>query len=140
VEKKRQGDLLIIRFSDGEDLLAGMKKALRQENVESGVILGGVGMVKQAALSFYKGQGQYETAPVGEEAELCSINGNISTMGEELVVHVHAVVGKKGGAALAGHFSSGKVNMTAEVAVLAVPQRLTRKLDPETGLRTLLIG
>ena len=139
MEKSRSGDLLVIRFADGEQLLEGLRKVLTEEGIDSGLILGGVGMVKGAALSFYKGKGEYETVPVAEEAELCSLSGNISTMDGELVVHIHATIGKKGGAALAGHFSSGEVNMTAEIAVLALPQKLTRKMDPQTGLRTLVL-
>ena len=97
-------------------------------------------MVKNAGLSFYAGRGEYETVPVNGEAELCSLNGNVSSYEGGLVIHIHAVVGTRGGAALAGHLSSAKVNMTAEVAVLAVPHKLVRKHDPATGLRTLTLG
>jgi predicted DNA-binding protein with PD1-like motif len=62
---------------------------------------------------------------------------NVSMYEDGLVIHMHAVVGTKGGAAVAGHLSSAKINMTAEVAILAVPQRLVRKRDAATGLRTL---
>ena len=138
MEKSRKGDILIIRLSDGEDVFENMTKALKEEGIHSGVIIGGVGMVKDAALSFYKGRGEYEIVPLSEEAELCALNGNISTIGDELVIHMHAAVGRRGGSAMAGHLSSGRVNMTAEIAVMAVEQTLKRQLDPETGLRTLV--
>lgn len=137
MEKSRKGDLLIIRFADDEDLVRDLEKVLKDEKIHSGIILGGLGMVKNAGLSFYVGRGEYETVPVNGEAELCSLSGNVSMYEDGLVIHMHAVVGTKGGAAMAGHLSSAKVNMTAEVAVLAVPQRLVRKLDAATGLRTL---
>jgi predicted DNA-binding protein with PD1-like motif len=140
VEKSKQGDLLVVRFSDGEDLMGGIGKVLTEEGIFSGIILGGVGMVKKAALSFYMGRGEYETVPLAEEAELCSLNGNISTLDGELVVHAHAVLGRKGGRAFAGHVSSAQVHMTAEVAILEAQQKLTRKLDSQTGLRTLTLG
>jgi predicted DNA-binding protein with PD1-like motif len=138
VEKSRKGDVLVVRFSDGEDLLKGLDAVLKEENISSGIVLGGVGMVKNAGLSFYRGRGEYETVPVNGEAELCSLNGNISTLDDEIVVHLHAVVGLKGGSALGGHLSSGSVNMTAEIAILATQQKLRRTLDPETGLRKLI--
>jgi predicted DNA-binding protein with PD1-like motif len=137
VEKSRKGDLLVIRFSDGDDLLKELEAVLREEGISSGIVIGGVGMVKNAGLSFYRGRGQYETVPIDGEAELCSLNGNISTLDDQIVVHLHAVVGLKGGNALGGHVSSAKVNMTAEIAVLATQQKLKRVLDPETGLRKL---
>jgi predicted DNA-binding protein with PD1-like motif len=137
VEKSRKGDILIIRLSDGEDVFEGMSKALKDEGIHSGVIIGGVGMVKDTALSFYRGRGEYEIVPLSEEAELCGLNGNVSTIGDELVIHMHAAVGRRGGSAMAGHLSSGRVNLTAEIAVMVVAQKLTRQLDPATGLRTL---
>lgn len=137
MEKSRKGDLLVLRFSDGDDLLEELEAALRQEGISSGIVLGGVGMVKNAGLSFYRGRGKYETVPVDGEAELCSLNGNISTLDDQIVIHLHAVVGLKGGNALGGHVSSAKVNMTAEIAVLATQQKLKRVIDPETGLRKL---
>ncbi|MFH1313026.1 MAG: PPC domain-containing DNA-binding protein [Candidatus Eisenbacteria bacterium] len=140
MEKNKQGDLLVVRFADGEDLMGGIEKVLTEEGIFSGIILGGVGMVKNAALSFYIGHGEYESVPLAEEAELCSLNGNISTLDGELVIHAHAVVGKRDGGALAGHVSGAQVHMTAEVAVLATPQKLTRKLDSQTGLKTLTLG
>ena len=140
VDKSRKGDLLIMRFSDGEDLLAVMKQALLDENVKSGIVLGGVGMVRNAGLSFYKGRGEYETVPVATESELCSLNGNVSRFGDDIIIHLHAVIGRPGGDALAGHLSAATVNMTAEVAVLVSQVELVRKQDPETGLKTLGFG
>lgn len=137
MEKSRKGDLLVIRFADGENLIKGLEAVLTEEKITSGLIVGGVGMIKNAGLSFYVGRGEYETVPVTGAAELCSLSGNISGYEGELVIHMHAVVGTKGGAAMAGHLSSAEVSMTAEVAVLAIQQMLTRKLDPATGLRTL---
>ena len=94
-------------------------------------------MVRNAALSFYKGKGEYETVPIDQPAELCALSGNISTMGGEIVTHLHAVVGRQGGAAMAGHLSRGQVNMTSEIAILVSPQKLVRATDPDTGLRLL---
>ncbi len=140
MEKKREGDLLVIRLSNGEDMLGAMKQALAEEGITSAIVLGGVGMIRNAGLSFYRGRGEYETVPLATESELCSLNGNISKHGDDLVIHLHAVVGRPGGNALAGHLSSAIVNMTAEIAILVAPQKLVRKQDPETGLRTLTFG
>ena len=137
MEKSRKENLLLVRLSDGDDLEGSLRKALSEENVDSGVVIGGVGMVRDAALSFYVGKGQYETVPIHEPAELCALSGNISTMGGEIVIHLHATVARQGGTAFAGHFSGGKVNMTAEIAIMATPQKLIRESDPETGLRLL---
>lgn len=133
----RDGDVLFMRFLDGDDLLEGMKQALRAEGICSGVVLGGVGMLKNPQLSFYTGGGVYEPIPLEEEVELVALNGNVATLDGEVFVHLHATVGKRGGEAAAGHFSGGKVHMTAEVAVKALTKTMTRSLDTRTGLKTL---
>jgi predicted DNA-binding protein with PD1-like motif len=130
-------NLLIVRLSDGDNLLEGLEEALRKEKIDSGIVLGGVGMVRNAALSFYVGKGEYETVPVHEPVELCALSGNVSSLGGDLVIHLHAVVARKGGTTVAGHFSGGKVNMTVEIAIMVTPQKLTRETDPGTGLRLL---
>jgi predicted DNA-binding protein with PD1-like motif len=137
LEKSRKDNVLLIRLSDGDDLEDSLRNALKEENVTSGVVIGGVGMVRNAALSFYVGKGEYETVPVEGAAELCALSGNVSTLDGEVVIHLHAVVGRPGGGALAGHLSKGRVNMTAEIAILIVRQRLVRTSDPQTGLRLL---
>jgi predicted DNA-binding protein with PD1-like motif len=140
VEKSRKGGLLMVRLADGENLLSRLEDVLREEGITSGIIIGGVGMVKNAALSFYKGSGEYETFTLTGEAELCSISGNISTHDGELVIHAHVAVAKRGGEALGGHLSGADVHMTAEIAILEAEQKFTRKVDPQTGLKTLTLG
>jgi len=133
----RDGDVLFMRFLDGDDLLEGMKQALKDQGIRSGVVLGGVGMLKSPQLSFYKGSGVYEAIPLDEEVELTALNGNVATIDREIFVHLHATVGRRGGEAMAGHFSGGKVHMTAEIAVKALNKAMTRGFDNRTGLKTL---
>ena len=137
MEVSLKDGVLLVRLSDGDDLEAGLAAALKQNNLTSGVVVGGVGMLRNAALSFYVGKGEYETVPVEGEAELCALSGNVSTMDGEMVIHLHAVLGMQGGAALAGHLSKGQVNMTAEIAIMITPQRMVRVVDSKTGLRLL---
>ena len=137
MERLRKADLLVLRFTDGEDLLEGMKKALKDEGIDSGVVLGGVGMLRNPQIAFYKGGGVYEPLPVEGEVELCALNGNIASVDGEPFIHVHATLGRADGSAVAGHFAGGKVHMTAEVAITAVGSKMTRVLDSKTGLKSL---
>jgi predicted DNA-binding protein with PD1-like motif len=137
VERLRKADLVILRFSDGEDLLDGIRKALKEEAINSGIVLGGVGMLKNPQLAFYKGGGVYEPIPLEEEVELCALNGNIAFVDGEPFVHAHATVGRAGGSAVAGHFMGGKVHLSAEIAITAFGSRMTRVLDAKTGLKPL---
>jgi predicted DNA-binding protein with PD1-like motif len=137
VDGSLKDDVLLVRLSDGDDLEVSLKKVLKENNITAGVFIGGVGMLRNAGLSFYVGKGRYETVPLDGPVELCALSGNVSTMEGEIAIHLHAVVGGHGGRALAGHLSGGQVNMTAEIAILVTPQKLVRYADPGTGLKML---
>ena len=137
MERIRDDDFLVVRFTDGEDLMGVLKQALKDERIEAGIVLGGVGMLKEPGIAFYKGAGQYEAIPLDEEVEICALNGNVAMADGEVFVHLHATLGTARGPALAGHMTGGKVHMTAEVAVRVIHKRMTRVLDTKTGLRTL---
>ena len=49
-------------------------------------------------------------------------------------VHAHAVLGKRGGATVAGHLQAGHVRPTLEIIVTESPAHLCKKKDAETGL------
>ncbi|MGQ9603616.1 MAG: PPC domain-containing DNA-binding protein [bacterium] len=133
----RQGNLLVVRFADGEDLLESMALLLKKEKVFSGFVIGGVGMLKPVTLGFYKGGGDYRKIEVREESELCSLNGNISVFENDLFLHLHGVVGRQDGSAVAGHILSARVHLTSEVSIFALPEAMVRKLDPSSGLKKL---
>ena len=133
----RSGDLLLVRLAHGDDLLAGLESALVAEGVDSGVLVGAVGMLSDVKLGYYAGDGQYEVFDVGEEVELCSANGNISSFEGDYVIHMHVTAGRRGGAAVAGHLVSAKVHMTGELAVMVSEVGMVRKVDEDTGLKLL---
>jgi predicted DNA-binding protein with PD1-like motif len=137
LETARSGNLLLVRLVHGDDLLAGLKSALAEEGVTSGVLLGGVGMLSDAELGYYAGDGRYETFEVGEEVELCALSGNVSTFEGEYVIHMHVTAGRRDGSAVAGHLVSAKVHMTNELAVMVSGARMIRKVDEDTGLKLL---
>lgn len=133
----RSGSLLLIRLVHGDDILEGLRSALEEEGVTSGVLLGGVGMLSDVELGYYAGDGKYETFDVGEEVELCALSGNISTFEGEYVIHIHITAGRRDGSAVAGHLVSAKVHMTNELAVMVSGTTMIRKVDEDTGLKLL---
>ncbi|HVP58157.1 MAG TPA: DUF296 domain-containing protein [bacterium] len=137
MERMREGDFLMVRLSDGEDLLGALKQALKDEDVEAAIVLGGVGMLKQPGIAFYKGGGKYEPIPLKEEVEICALNGNVALADGEVFIHLHATLGTSSGPALAGHLTGGKVHMTAEIAFKVVHRPMVRVFDEKTGLKSL---
>ncbi len=130
--KAEHGNELMVRFQDGETLPDG----LADLGVESGVIVNGVGMLRDIKLGYWDGK-NYVIEKIVEPAELLSLQGNIGRKDGETVVHPHVTVAKKGGAAYGGHLVRATVNNTAEIFIYKLAGiRLVRKLE-ETGLAGL---
>lgn len=126
--KAQSGENLMVRLQDGERL----PEALRELGA-FGVVVCGVGMLRDVVLGFWVGKG-YREERIAEPVELLSLQGNIGEGPEGVVVHLHVVVGREGGEALGGHLLSATVHNTAELAVFGLPGvRLLRRPEP-TGL------
>lgn len=124
---------LMLRLKDGEDLLS----TLVGLDVSSGVILNGVGMLRNLKLGYWTGT-TYEIELIPESVELLSLQGNVARNEDgELVVHCHATVAKRGGAAMGGHVLQATVHNTAEIFVHKLSRiELKRKIE-ESGLAGL---
>lgn len=55
-------------------------------------------------------------------------------------LHMHVVLGKRDGSAVAGHLAKAHVRPTLEVVIKESPAHLRRVLDPETGLALIKLG
>ena len=124
---------LMLRLKDGEDLVP----ALIGLDVSSGVILNGVGMLRDLKLGYWNGK-EYELESVEEPVELLSLQGNLAR-GEDgqISLHCHATVAKRGGAALGGHILQATVHNTAEIYIHKPSGiELKRKIE-ESGLAGL---
>ena len=123
---------VMVRFKDGEALPTG----LIELGVKSGVIVNGVGMLRDLELGYWDGS-NYVTEKIPEPVELLSLQGNIGVKDGEPVVHAHVAVAKKGGAAYGGHILRATVHNTAEVFIYKFDAiNLVRKME-ETGLAGL---
>ncbi len=126
-----QGEhVTVVRFQDGEDLLAGLAGL----GLKAAGILGGIGMVRDLVLGYWDGE-KYQQERFAKPMELLAVQGNLGE-GEDgrVVVHVHVVAGEEGGKAVGGHLLGATVHNTAEVLVFPLRGvRMGRRREP-TGL------
>jgi len=127
----------MVRLHQNEDLFESLENVCRACDVRTGVLLSGIGMLKQAELSFFVKQGRYATVLFPEPLELVSLTGNVLLQDGEYKFHLHAVLAKDTKEAVAGHLSKGKVNVTNEIVILKTAIPALRKLDDATGLMAL---
>jgi predicted DNA-binding protein with PD1-like motif len=137
MEYREGNGLIMVRLHQDEDVFEQLEKVCAACDLRTGVFVSGIGMLKQAELSFYVKQGKYESVLFPEPLELVSLTGNVLRQGDDYMFHMHAVLAKRTKEALAGHLSKGKVNVTNEIVILRTDIRAGRKLDDATGLMAL---
>jgi predicted DNA-binding protein with PD1-like motif len=95
-----------------------------------------IGALSSAKLAFFDWETkQYRPIPVEEQVEVASLVGDIAVgPSGKPSVHVHAVLGRRDGTALAGHLQEGHVRPTLEIIVTESPSHLCKVKDPESGL------
>jgi predicted DNA-binding protein with PD1-like motif len=77
----------------------------------------------------------YLRIPVREQVEVASLIGDIAEAPSgEPALHIHLVIGRRDGSAMAGHLGAGHVRPTLEVILTESPAHLRKTRDPESGL------
>lgn len=140
MEYREKDGVIMARLYQDEDLFESLEELCRACDVKVGVFLSGIGMLKQAELSFFVEHGKYATVLFPEPLELVSLTGNVIREDGEYAFHLHAVLARETKDAVAGHLSRGKVNVTNEIVILKTGIPAARKKDEATGLMALTFG
>jgi hypothetical protein len=103
-----------------------------------GAEITGIGAFSDVVLGYFEpNRKQYHEIPIGEQVEVLSLTGNISTEDANPKLHLHVVVGRSDGTAYGGHLLQAHVWPTLEIVVTESPKYLQRRYDPDTGLALL---
>jgi predicted DNA-binding protein with PD1-like motif len=126
-----------IRFSTGEDPMAGLQELARRRELTASSLTA-IGAFERAVLGFFDyDRKEYERIPVEEQCEVVSLLGNIALTDGEPSLHIHTVLGVRGGRAVAGHLLEATVRPTLEIMLTETPAHLVRCKDATTGLSLL---
>ncbi len=73
--------------------------------------------------------------PVRKQVEVASLIGDVAEAPSRgPALHIHLVVGRRDGSAMAGHLGEAHVRPTLEIILTESPAHLRKVKDPETGL------
>jgi len=104
----------VVRLQDGEDVV----ETLRGLGAASAAILTGIGMVRDAELAYWNGNG-YATHAHSDPSELVSLQGNLAPdEAGACVVHAHACLADPDGVTAGGHLIRATVHNTLELTLL----------------------
>ncbi len=135
--KALPSELYITRLKKHSDIFNTLTKFVLDHNIKGGFI-NGIGGLSKTVLGFFNiNTKKYDLFEVGQ-AELVSCTGNIATLDNKSMLHLHALVSLPDGKTLGGHVMEGCiVNPTAEFTIITIDKTLERKKDDETGLNLL---
>lgn len=126
---------LVAVFDAGDKVMAGLKELATKEKLTAAQ-LSAIGAFMKAELAYFDWDGkQYQPIRVEEQVEVASMLGDIGVDDSGApALHVHLVLGRRDGSAVAGHLIEASVRPTLEVVITETPAHLRRQKDPATGL------
>lgn len=126
-----------IALSRGERLMESIQRFAAEHGLAASELTA-IGALASAELaSFDPEQRRYVEIPVHEQVELVSLSGSITRPegGDgDPHLHIHCVLGRRDGSAVAGHLVEAEVRPTVEAFITDSPTELQRKTDPDSGL------
>lgn len=119
----------------GEEVMACLRQFVTRERMFAAQITA-IGALSDVVLQYFDwDKKEYRAIPVREQVEVASMIGDVAQgVDGEPTLHIHLVVGKKDGSAMAGHLARAHVRPTLEVIVNESPAHLRKKKDPQSGL------
>lgn len=119
----------------GDEAVACLQQFARNERISAAQITG-IGALSAAKLNYFDWEKkEYQPIPVREQVEVASLVGDIAlSPAGEPTLHIHAVLGRRDGTALAGHLAEAYVRPTLEIILSEPPVHLQKVHDPESGL------
>jgi predicted DNA-binding protein with PD1-like motif len=119
----------------GDEVMQGLQQFVERERITTAQ-LSAIGALSDAVLAYFDWERKdYRDIPVREQVEVAAMNGDVAlSPSGEPALHMHLVLGKRDGTALAGHLKRAHVRPTLEVIVTEQPAHLQKVHDPESGL------
>jgi predicted DNA-binding protein with PD1-like motif len=118
----------MLRLDHDEDVLEAIRGFV-SKGESTFVIVAGLGMLHDFELGYFD-NGQYVRRRFPEPHELLSMQGSVSSEGENRI-HIHVSVADRNHRAFGGHLLAGRVWMSNEIVLLKLAgARSRRELDP----------
>jgi hypothetical protein len=125
----------VVVLETGEEAMGQLKAFADREKLKAAQLTA-IGAFSDTVLGYFDWeQKQYRRNPVNEQVEVAAFIGDIAlTKDDQRSLHVHLVLGRRDGTALAGHLMEAHVRPTLEVVLTEYPAHLRKRHDPESGL------
>lgn len=127
----------VFNLARGEELFSTLLAWCKENNI-AGATLTGLGAADQLELAYYHLPTKtYERHQINEDVEILSLTGNLGTLKNEKMFHLHGVFGKRDLSTFGGHLFQLRVSGACEIHLTTFPSSFHRAYDEETGLNLL---
>jgi hypothetical protein len=125
----------VVVLESGDEVVGSLQKFAVSHGLFAAQLTA-VGAFESAVLLYFDwDRKDYLRIPVREQVEVASLLGDIAQgPSGEPALHIHLVIGRRDGSAMAGHLGEGYVRPTLEVMLTESPAHLRKVRDPESGL------
>jgi predicted DNA-binding protein with PD1-like motif len=118
----------------GDEVMACLKDFVTREKITAAQI-SAIGALSDVVLEYFDWEKKdYLKIPLREQVEVASLLGDVAEADGKPAIHLHIVVGRRDGSAMAGHLGEAHVRPTLEVILTESPAHLRKRHDPESGL------
>ena len=122
-------DIVAIRLTEGEKLHDNIARVCEESNIDSAVVIGAAGMVREIRFGWFNGR-DYEIKDYDGVFELISLTGDVSVKDQKLYPHLHAAFSAPDHSTLGGHILSVVTNNNLEVFLKPLSKiRFAREFD-----------
>ena len=131
------GDVFILRFDMGEEIVSSLLEFCEKENIKAGTV-SAIGAAKDIEIAVFDvSTKKYSRTELRENHEILSLKGLIGFVEGKSHAHLHIVVAGHDFSAKGGHLDKAVASPTCEMVVRKLDGELHRKQDEETGLKLL---
>jgi len=139
MQNKQKDDLIFIKLSPDENIFEKLEEVCRKYQVNTAVVISGIGQLKDFKLGYFKEKGNYTPKHFKTPHELLSLEGNICKQNGKYKFHLHAVLGNEKKEVVGGHLIEGLVEVTNEIVLLKTDIKIQRKVEGSTGLEGMFL-
>ena len=137
MEYKRFGNKVIVRLDKGEEIVETLKQLCTKLNIKLGTI-SGIGATDKVIIGLFDVKTkQYHSKELVGDHEIVPVCGNISTMNDEIYLHLHVNLCNAEHNSFGGHLTSAVVSATFEGVIDIIDGEIDRIFDENIQLNLL---
>ena len=128
---------VIVRIDKGEEIVSSLNQLCKKLNITVGFIAG-IGATDDVTIGLMNTKTKtYQSTKFTGDHEISSLIGNISTMNNEVYLHLHITVCNAEHKTFGGHLTSAVVSATFEGIIDIIEGKVDRTFDQGIGLNLL---